>query len=68
MLQNILRLVVKVGEHECHMLFPNGMAYEALEKMCLEFIQQLGAMKSQQIAQVQTQESAKEPEQEVKSE
>lgn len=51
MLENILKFTANVEEEVSHWYVANGVKIETAEKMCLQFLQMLGALKAQQEAQ-----------------
>lgn len=51
MFENIIKFTAKVNDRTSHWLVENGTPIEVAEKMCLQFLQQLAAIKAQQEAQ-----------------
>lgn len=51
MLENILKFTAKVDDEVSHWYVANGVKIETAEKMVLQFLQYLGALKAQQEAQ-----------------
>jgi hypothetical protein len=51
MLENFLKFTAKVEDEVSHWYLANGTKIETAEKMCLQFLQALGALKAQQESQ-----------------
>lgn len=58
MLENVLRFIIKAGDKEIHLIFPNGVQISDLENGMLQFLQYLGKYKE---AQAQAQAQAAQP-------
>lgn len=54
MIENVTRFTSKIGEEVSHWIVKNDTNFDIAEKMLLQFIQQLGALKQNQIQNQQT--------------